>query len=171
MSLYISSAKQQASLGWDCQNHAGSVQRFVGESRRYLSKPCGGHHITCRLIDWLSSFATFRFVPYPGLQIALFVIGAAGMHALFSFFSFTDAFLGFGRSVSWKEDSDDKIIPPGHTMTYKDALHVTTTDFVLKLTVPGWALSLTPRLRKVKLGFEELHVRQWNYYYYYWLRW
>jgi hypothetical protein len=70
----------------------------------------------------------------------------------------TDPFLGFGKSVSWKEDAT--IIPPGHTMTFKDALHVTTNDFFLKLTVPGWALGLTPRLRKVKLGFEELHVRR-----------
>ena len=73
------------------------------------------------------------------------------------FFSFTDAFLGFGRIVSWKED--DTIIPPGHTMTYKDALHIATTDFIFKLMFPVWALGLTPRLRKVKLGFEELHVR------------
>ena len=75
---------------------------------------------------------------------------------LFSFWDITDPFLGFGRSVSWKEDGT--IIPPGHTMTYKDALHVTTNDFILKLVIPGWALGLTPRLRKVKLGFEELHV-------------
>lgn len=74
------------------------------------------------------------------LPIALFVIGAAG----------------FGRSVSWKEDGS--IIPPGHKMTFKDALHVITNDFILKLMVPGWALGLTPRLRKVKLGFEELHT-------------
>ena len=44
-------------------------------------------------------------------------------------------------------------------MTFKDALHVTINDFVVKAVVPGWALGLTPRLRKVKLGFEELHVR------------
>ena len=58
--------------------------------------------------------------------------------------------------MSWKEDGT--IIPSGHTMTYKDALHVVTNDFILKLVVPGWALALTPRLRKVKLAFEELHV-------------
>ena len=92
------------------------------------------------------------------LQIALFVIGAAGMTftPLFSFWEITDPFLGFGRSVSWKEDGS--IIPPGHKMTFKDALHVITNDFILKLIVPGWASGLTPRLRKVKLGFEELHV-------------
>ena len=75
---------------------------------------------------------------------------------LLPFWEITDPFLGFGRSVSWKEDGT--IIPPGHTMTYKDALHVVTNDFMLKLMIPGWALGLTPRLKKVKLGFEELHV-------------
>jgi len=74
------------------------------------------------------------------LPIALFVIGVAG----------------FGKNVSWKEDG--AIIPPGHTMTFKDALQVTTNDFILKLAVPGWALGLTPRLRKVKFGFEELYA-------------
>jgi hypothetical protein len=48
-------------------------------------------------------------------------------------------------------------------MTYKQALHVVTSDFVLKLLVPGWALGLTARLRRVKLGFEELHVRCQKY--------
>jgi len=72
------------------------------------------------------------------------------------FWEITDPFLGFGKSVSWKEDG--VIIPSGHTMTYKDALHVTTNDFILKVLFPGWAMGLTPRLRKIKLGFEELHV-------------
>ena len=80
---------------------------------------------------------------------------------LFSLWEITDLFLGFGRSISWKEDGT--IIPPGHTMTFKDALHVTTNDFILKLMVPGWALGLTPRLRQVKLGFEELHVCRQQY--------
>ena len=79
---------------------------------------------------------------------------------LFSFVKITDPFLGFGRSISWKEDGK---IPPGHTMTYKDALQVTTNDFLLKLVVPSWVLGLTPRLRKVKLGFEELHVCRYQY--------
>ena len=74
----------------------------------------------------------------------------------FHLWGIADLSLGFGRSVSWKEDG--AIIPPGHTMTYKDALHVTTNDFILKVALPGWALGLTPRLRKVKLGFEDLKV-------------
>jgi hypothetical protein len=44
-------------------------------------------------------------------------------------------------------------------MSYNDTLHIAINDFILKLFVPGWALGLTPRLRKVKVGFEELRVR------------
>ncbi|KAJ3514323.1 hypothetical protein NLJ89_g2441 [Agrocybe chaxingu] len=72
------------------------------------------------------------------LPIALFVIGVAG----------------FGRNVSWKEDV---VIPPGHQMTFKDALHIVTTDIFVKLIVPDWAMRLTPRLRRAKLAFDELH--------------
>ena len=115
------------------------------------------------LIDHL--IATIRFVPYPGLyrlhfsllELPVFIYN----HCFIFSFTGTVTFLGFGRSVSWKED--DTIIPPGHMMTYKDALHIATTDFIFKLTIPGWALGLTPRLRKVKLGFEELHVRHSNF--------
>ncbi|EGN92850.1 hypothetical protein SERLA73DRAFT_98604, partial [Serpula lacrymans var. lacrymans S7.3] len=71
------------------------------------------------------------------LPIALFVIGAAG----------------FGRNISWQEDA---IIPPGHKMTFKDALHIVTTNLVLKLTVPKWAFGLTKRLQRTWLAFEEL---------------
>ena len=73
LTWYVSSAKQQASLGWNCQNHAGSVQRFVGESGCYLSEPCCGHHVACRLATWLiillflirsSTDCTFRYWSY-----------------------------------------------------------------------------------------------------------
>ena len=50
------------------------------------------------------------------------------------------------------------VVPPGHTMTYKETLHIATNDFFFKLLLPGWALGLTDRLRKVKVGFEELRV-------------
>ncbi|KAG6813563.1 hypothetical protein H0H92_009955 [Tricholoma furcatifolium] len=71
------------------------------------------------------------------LPIALFVIGAAG----------------FGRTISWK---DDDIVPAGHQLTFKNALHIVTTDVFLKLIVPERALGLTKRLRDVRLAFEEL---------------
>ena len=45
-------------------------------------------------------------------------------------------------------------------MSYKEALHVATKDFIIKLLVPGWALGLTARLRKVEVGFKELRVRR-----------
>ena len=44
-------------------------------------------------------------------------------------------------------------------MSYEEALHVVTNDFIIKRLVPGWVLGLTARLRKVKVGFEELQVR------------
>ncbi|PPQ93732.1 hypothetical protein CVT25_013072 [Psilocybe cyanescens] len=71
--------------------------------------------------------------------IALFVIGAAG----------------FGRNISWKEDA---VIPPGHSMTFKDALHVVTIEIFLKLIIPDWAMGLTKRFRRARLGFEELRT-------------
>jgi hypothetical protein len=51
-------------------------------------------------------------------------------------------------------------VPPGHTMSYGDTLHVATNDFIIKLLTPGWALGLTPKLQKVKVAFEELRVRR-----------
>ena len=58
----------------------------------------------------------------------------------------------------WTEE--DTVVPAGHTMTYKETLHIATNDFFFKLLLPGWALGLTDRLRKVKVGFEELRVCQ-----------
>ncbi|KAG1736097.1 cytochrome P450 [Suillus paluster] len=72
------------------------------------------------------------------LPIALFVIGAAG----------------FGRPISWKEDA---VIPLGHQLTFKDALHTVTQDLYLKLLVPTWAMGLTKRFRHARLAFDELH--------------
>ncbi|KAJ3552925.1 hypothetical protein NM688_g3892 [Phlebia brevispora] len=73
------------------------------------------------------------------LPIALFVIGVAG----------------FGRRISWK---DDLVVPAGHQMAFKDALHVVSTDVFVKLLVPGWMLNmgLTKRMRSVKTAFDEL---------------
>ncbi|KAK7457058.1 hypothetical protein VKT23_010360 [Stygiomarasmius scandens] len=71
------------------------------------------------------------------LPIALFVIGVAG----------------FGRRISWKEDL---VVPPGHKMTFKDALHEVSTGVFTKLIIPQWAMHLTNRLRKIQLAFDEL---------------
>ncbi|KAK7457059.1 hypothetical protein VKT23_010361 [Stygiomarasmius scandens] len=71
------------------------------------------------------------------LPIALFVIGVAG----------------FGRKISWKEDL---VVPPGHKMTFKDALHEVTIGVFTKALFPKWAMNMTERLRKVQLAFDEL---------------
>ncbi|OJA09560.1 hypothetical protein AZE42_01136 [Rhizopogon vesiculosus] len=71
------------------------------------------------------------------LQIGLFVIGAAG----------------FGRHISWK---DDAVIPPGHQLTFKDALLTTSHDLFIKLLVPRWAMGFTKRFRRARLESDEL---------------
>ncbi|KAI0279053.1 cytochrome P450 [Russula aff. rugulosa BPL654] len=71
------------------------------------------------------------------LPIALFVISVAG----------------FGRRVTWTSDT---VVPPGHQMTFKDALHILSTNLVLKIVVPDWAINLTKQTRKVGLAFTEL---------------
>ncbi|KIM82774.1 hypothetical protein PILCRDRAFT_455699 [Piloderma croceum F 1598] len=70
------------------------------------------------------------------LQIALSVIGVAG----------------FGRKVSWR---DDQVIPIGRRMTFKEALHIVSTDMGLRILVPEWAMGLTQRLRKIRIAFED----------------
>jgi hypothetical protein len=72
---------------------------------------------------------------------------------------------GFGRRISWK---DDPVIPSGHQTTFKQALYGASSDFLIKLLVPDWALGLTQRLRDTRLAFNELqvlmpHVMPWIY--------
>jgi hypothetical protein len=57
--------------------------------------------------------------------------------------------------VTWTSDT---VVPPGHRMTFKDALHVLSTNMVLKILVPKWAKNLTKQTRKVDLAFTELKV-------------
>ncbi|KAH9998676.1 cytochrome P450 [Russula vinacea] len=71
------------------------------------------------------------------LPIALFVIGVAG----------------FGRRVTW---TSDLVVPSGHQMTFKDALHILSTNIVLKIVLPDWAKNVTKHTRKVDLAFMEL---------------
>ena len=64
---------------------------------------------------------------------------------------------GFGRKVSW-EDNSDAIIPSSHQMSFKQALHIVSTEYMMKLVVPDWAFGFTQRLRDTKLAFDELQV-------------
>ncbi|KAH9962276.1 cytochrome P450 [Lactifluus volemus] len=71
------------------------------------------------------------------LPTALFVIGIAG----------------FGRQVSW---TSDLVIPPGHQMTFKDAIHILSSNLIMKILLPDWAQGATAHTRKVHLAFTEL---------------
>jgi len=66
------------------------------------------------------------------------------------------AIRGFGRRVTW---TSDLVIPPDHQMTFKDALHVLSTNLVLKIILPNWAKYLTKHTRAVDLAFTEIKVR------------
>jgi len=65
---------------------------------------------------------------------------------------------GFGRGISWK---DEVVVPSGHTMTFKESLHIVTTHLLLKVLVPSWAMGMTAKLRKANLAFEELRVNRY----------
>lgn len=73
------------------------------------------------------------------LPIALFVIGSAG----------------FGKTLDWKEET---VLPPGHKISFKEALHTVTTRIFLRLICPNWILNMTEKGRETRQGFEELGV-------------
>jgi hypothetical protein len=63
--------------------------------------------------------------------------------------------VGFGRQVTW---TSDLVVPPGHQMTFKDALHILSSKVILKVIVPNWARNLTEQTRRVHLAFTEMGV-------------
>ena len=67
-----------------------------------------------------------------------------------------DTMIGFGSRATW---SSDLVIPAGHQMTFKDALHILSTNLYLKIILPNWAMYLTKHTRKVDLAFAEMKVR------------
>ncbi|TDL16150.1 cytochrome P450 [Rickenella mellea] len=73
------------------------------------------------------------------LTVALLVIGTAG----------------FGRNISWESDLQ---IPPGHQMSFKEALNVVSVGMFSKAILPRWAMRLTHRLRTINLAFSELQL-------------
>jgi hypothetical protein len=50
------------------------------------------------------------------------------------------------------------IVPPGHQMTFKDALHVSSAHPGPKIVLPSWAMNLTEHTRRINLAFKELEV-------------
>ncbi|KAI0739090.1 cytochrome P450 [Daedaleopsis nitida] len=61
---------------------------------------------------------------------------------------------GFGRRITWNED---QIAPPGHTMTFKEALHEVSHRLFLQIIVPDWILRHgTPKMRYFKRAYDEM---------------
>ena len=92
------------------------------------------------------------------MEIALSVVSAAGIVFTPKIYAcnmiyFHDS--GFGRRVSWR---DDQVIPIGRRMTFKEALHIVSTDMGLRILLPEWAMGLTQRFRKVRIAFEDFEV-------------
>jgi hypothetical protein len=56
--------------------------------------------------------------------------------------------------MTWTSD----LVPPGHQMTFKDALYVLSANLILKLSLPDWAKYLTTHTRKVEMAFTEIKV-------------
>ena len=83
-------AEQQTCLGGDGHNRAEPFQRYVEGSRHYLSGPLSWHHIQGMFSPCNSPLRSL----YSVRQIALFVIGAAGIWAsVFAFSIFWHIFL------------------------------------------------------------------------------
>src|SRR5216684_1005594 len=61
----------------------------------------------------------------------------------------------FGQRITWTSES---VVPPGHQMTFKDALHTLSTNLLLKIVLPNWASNLTKQTKQVQLAFMELKV-------------
>ncbi|KLO08418.1 614/534 cytochrome P450 [Schizopora paradoxa] len=75
------------------------------------------------------------------LTLALLVIGSAGEP------------LGFGHEMSF---SDDKDIPAGHTMSFKESIHVVCVDMILGAVVPSWLSWVSERTRNHARAVKEL---------------
>ena len=43
-------------------------------------------------------------------------------------------------------------------MTFKDALHILSSNLLIKIAVPNWAMDMTKNTRKIKLASMELKV-------------
>ncbi|KAF9048947.1 614/534 cytochrome P450 [Panaeolus papilionaceus] len=69
--------------------------------------------------------------------IALFVISCAA----------------FGQNISW---GNDRSLPLGHKLSFKQAIRIMSEDFFIPLIVPKWALGLTKRTETAGRALDEL---------------
>lgn len=62
----------------------------------------------------------------------------------------------FGQRMSWNEDN---IAPPGHSLTFKDALYEVSHRLLLRILFPPWALRFgTAKMRRFARAYDELGV-------------
>jgi hypothetical protein len=73
-------------------------------------------------------------------QVTLYIIASAG----------------FGQRISWKDEKD---VPPGYHMSFKDSIHVVSTKVFFKIITPRWVSGLTAGLRHLRDGFDDFDVR------------
>jgi hypothetical protein len=64
---------------------------------------------------------------------------------------------GFGRQIPWGEEE----VPPGHRLSFKQAIEVVSTGLFLRGLCPKWIFEWAPteRIREVRDGFAEFRVR------------
>ncbi|KAI8996609.1 cytochrome P450 [Trametes punicea] len=62
---------------------------------------------------------------------------------------------GFGRRILWVEDN---VVPPGYSMSFKDALFYVSHYIIFKVVFPDWLIRWgTPTMRRFALAFDELN--------------
>ena len=59
-------------------------------------------------------------------------------------------------STDW--DADRGTLAPGHSMSFMEALKVSSEAMVFRAAVPRWLLPLSQRGRQAKMGFMEMEV-------------
>lgn len=64
---------------------------------------------------------------------------------------------GFGRPLSWTEDAR---IPSGHTLTFKDALHIVSSNLRIKILTPSWLMPWRAQWRLIDEAHKDLRVRK-----------
>lgn len=63
---------------------------------------------------------------------------------------------GFSAKPPWADDAQENL-GPGHTMSFRDALHTVMHDIFWKIALPDAAFKLpVKRLQTIKTGFEEV---------------
>ncbi|KAL1729695.1 cytochrome P450 [Schizophyllum commune] len=61
--------------------------------------------------------------------------------------------ISFGRSISWTEN---EAVPPGHKMSFKEAMVCASTNVPLYFSTPDWVPGISEKLRRVRIAFDEL---------------